>query len=155
MKNKKIDHIDQDFMELSIMFYEDEKDPTFGKEYLNLQMLDYSIGSLDQINVYLSSIMKDPKLEESWNKVVLRCGAYVGEVIRRNYNVHKFHWYEYDNAKKIGNKHFNQLKYAIGTAAVLYREDDFFCFPLAKVEKFLDHGPEHNIKTFVQEILKQ
>lgn len=150
---KEIGYSDQEFIEISIMFYSDNEDPTFGIEHLKPELLDYSIDSLEHINDYLLTIKGMPGITKTWNKVILRCGAYIGEVIRRNSKKNTYNWYDYENAKKIGNEKFNQLGFQIGTSAVLYRWDNFFCFPLAKVEKFLESGLEHNIKTFAKEIL--
>ena len=155
MKDNELNHQDQEFKELSEIFYSDMANPTFGIEVLKPEVLDYSIDSLDHINEYLIKIRDKSGINKIWNKVILRCGAYVGEVIRRNSLKSEYHWLDYENARKKENKFFNQLDYSIGTAAVLYAESGMFCFPLGKVEKFLEQGPEHNIKIFVQAMIDQ
>jgi hypothetical protein len=152
---KRPEYSDQALNELSATFFTDSQDPTFGLEHLKAERLDYSIESLAEINSYLEVIRSDPNVKEVWNKVVLRCGAYVGEVIRRNSNHREYHWIDYKNALKVDEATFEKFGYVIGTAAVLYSEGPSFCFPLAKVEKYLLNGPEDDVQFFAESILAQ
>src|SRR6185369_5000559 len=108
-----------------------------------------------EINKYLDIIRIDPDIYETWNRTVLRCGAYVGEVIRANRKISKFHWIDYKNALKVNPKSFETYGQVIATAMVLYSEEPFFCFPLGKVEKYLLNGPEDNVQLFAKVIISQ
>ena len=153
--DQNIEYKDREYNELSIMFYADREDPTFGVEHLDPELLDYTLDSLDHINEYLSKVREKADIVKDWNKVVLRCGAYVGEVIRHCSTEHTFHWLDYNDALILGKDLLDRYNYSIAPAAVLYRETRWFCFPLAKVEKYLEHGAEHNVKSFAKVILRQ
>jgi len=150
-----VEYSDEALLEVSEMFFQDEQESTFGIGQLNVDQLNYSIESLAEINRYLDIVRADPKVESAWNQVVLRCGAYVGEVIRRNSAKREYHWLDYQNAKKVDRKTFEDFGYIISTAAVLYSAPSSFCFPLAKVEKYLTNGPEDDVQFFAQAVLAQ
>ena len=93
-------------------------------------------------------------VEKQRNRIVLRCGAYVGEVMKRNSGTREFHWLDYDAAKTIGNNSLNSLPKVIGTDYVLYEiNTGLICFPLAKVEKYLENGRQEDVKYFVIALL--
>ena len=150
-----IEYSDQALRELSQMFFQDSEEPTFGVEQLSADGLSYSIDSLAEINKYLDRVRVDPRIQSVWNQVVLRCGAYVGEVIRQNSATQEYHWLDFKNATKIDQQTFEALGYTIGTAAVLYKAPSSFCFPLAKVEKYLLNGSEDDVQFFAQVVLAQ
>ena len=88
---------DQALSELGQMFASPElvaDDPTPGSELLDTARLDFSIESLGFVDDYLEQ-MRSRQLEEGgedYCKLVLRCGAYVGEVILRNASGKTYHW---------------------------------------------------------------
>lgn len=145
-----IEYSDQALHEVSEMFSQNEQQPTFGIEHLNVVRLDYSIDSLAEVNRYLDLVRLDQNIESVWNQVVLRCGAYVGEVIRKNSTNREWHWLDYQNALKADRKSLEDFGYSIATAAVLYIAPASFCFPLAKVEKYLMNGPEDDVRFFAE-----
>ena len=86
-------------------------------------------------------------------RFVLRAGAYVGEVIRRHTPPpRQWHWLDYDGAVAL-DRRLKSLGNAIGTAAVLWDGQDGFTFPLAKVGKYLENGPEDSVRFFAQVII--
>jgi hypothetical protein len=139
--------------DLSRMFYEDRTSPTFGHQLLDARKLDYSVDSLKHVDEYLEKIRKDKEVEKTWNRVVLRAGAYVGEVIRRNDKKTKWQWIDFDAAKSINPKFFSQVGKSIAVAMVLHDGKDGFTFPLAKVEKYLENGSEDSVYSFARVIL--
>src|SRR3979411_2965554 len=92
---------DQALSELAQMFNSPDlisDDPTPGIEFLDTSRLDFTVESLGVVDDYLDG-MRDEKLEEeAYGKLVLRCGAYVGEVILRNAKGKIYHWLDYDGA---------------------------------------------------------
>ena len=60
--------------------------PTPFKEFLNPTKLDYSLESLKHVDSYLDQVRKKKRKlnDDQVTKVILRCGAYCGEVIRKN-----------------------------------------------------------------------
>src|SRR5262245_9239111 len=97
---------DQALSELGQMFASPESvadDPTPGSELLDASRLDFSLKSLAFVDDYLDK-MRKRKLDEDGDdylRLVLRSGAYVGEVIRRNAKGTTFHWLDYKGALKI------------------------------------------------------
>ncbi|MFA6552537.1 MAG: hypothetical protein WCT19_03505 [Candidatus Paceibacterota bacterium] len=60
--------------------------PTPLKEFLDAKKLDFSIESLKNVDLYLDQVRKNREslTEDQLVKIVARCGAYCGEVIRKN-----------------------------------------------------------------------
>jgi len=86
------------------------------------------------VNDYLDAIRKDKDVETqgvSRARVVLRAGAYVGEVIRKNDNKVQWRWIDHKGARQVNPKLFESLGKTTATAAVLYDGNKGFVFPLA------------------------
>jgi hypothetical protein len=137
--------------DLSHLFFEDGE--TFGREHLDRRRLDFSVESLRHVNEYLEGIRKEQAVERQWAVVVLRAGAYVGEVIRRNDQKVRWRWIDYEGAKQVEPKLFESFGRRIATAAVLYDGNKGFVFPLAKVEKYLNNGAEDDVYLFAKVIM--
>lgn len=125
------------------------------KEYLKSEMFDFSLESLKYIDEYLNKLRKKVKLltDEQFTKVILRCGAYCGEVIRLNSKI-KFEWMTFDEAMNI----FEQLS-QFGKSTLTYyvltsNEGNSVTFPMAKVEKYLNYGMQESLYTYAQVIGK-
>ena len=125
------------------------------KEYLDTSKLDYSLDSLKLVDQYLDKVRENIKsfTSDQHIKVIARCGAYCGEVIRKN-TKKKFEWIEYDTAisldpriKSIGEK-------SIATLYILHGEGKDFSFPFSKVGKYIQNGPEDSLWGFASMILK-
>jgi hypothetical protein len=90
---------------------------------------------------------------EAMMKFVLRCGAYVGEVIRRHSPTGTtWHWVTYADAVRLDAR-LGSTGQSLGTAAVLWDGREGFCFPLAKVGKYLENGAEDSVWVFAQAII--
>ena len=148
------DNQNQEMSELAIMFFDSPEDETFGSQYLDKEKLDFSIGSLLHVNKYLERIRNDERVEIEWNKVFLRCGAYVGEVLRFH-SKRILEWINYQTAVNVGNEEIKALPEVIGTAMVLWDKKKFYIFPIAKVEKYLKHGSEDNLHLFAKVLIEQ
>jgi hypothetical protein len=88
------------------------------------------LDSLKQVDGYLLQIRKDPKVKEDWNRTVMRCGAYVGEVVRRAAPDGCFRWVNFESAVSI-NSQVKGYGYVVGTSAVLTGSQlaSFFLLP--------------------------
>jgi hypothetical protein len=140
--------------DLAQIFFEDQA--TFGREHLDRRRLDFSVDSLKHVNDYLDAIRKDKDVETQGvtrARVVLRAGAYVGEVIRKNDNKVQWRWIEHEGARQVNPKLFESLGKTTATAAVLYDGNKGFVFPLAKVEKYLNNGAEDDVYFFAKVIM--
>jgi hypothetical protein len=135
------------------MFLSDPEDPTPGSESLDAQRFDFTVASLAAMDEHLE-VMRHRELEgQALVKFVLRAGAYVGEVIRRQSPAAKpWHWMEYDEALRL-EPNLSSFGKALGTVAVLWDGKEGFCFPLAKVGKYLENGAEDSVKFFAQVVL--
>ena len=129
------------------LFLHDALEPTFGKEYLKLESLDFSVASLRLIDEYLDVVPKLKGFDRNQLQVILRTGAYVGEVIRRNSKTAQWRWLNYETAKTISPTAFDRFGKIPATAAVLYNGKTF-AFPLAKVQKRLTNGPEDSLQFY-------
>lgn len=129
-------------------------DPTPGTELLDPSRLDFTIESLGFVDDYLEQ-MRKRNLEEGsdeYYKLVLRCGAYVGEVIRRNSTRTTYHWLDFKGGLQI-SKLIADFGESLGGAAMLWDSATGLTFPLAKVQKFLDNGREDSVQFFAKAIL--
>jgi hypothetical protein len=155
--HRKIKLQDKALSELAQMFASRElvaDDPTPGTELLDSSRLDFTVKSLRFVDDYLAR-MRKRKLDgegDDYYKLVLRCGAYVGEVILRSAKGTAFHWLDYNGALKI-NKIIADFGECLGSAAALWDSDTGLWFPLSKVQKFLDNGREDSVQFFAEVVI--
>jgi len=142
------------FQDLAQMLHLQEEGPTYKRGLLDSEKLDYSVESLGHIDKYLTVVHADQVADQDeLMRVVLRVGAYVGEVIRRNAQT-EYHWLDYEVASKQCQV-VKEMGMSIGTAAVLWGSADRTCFPLAKVCKFLDNGEQDSVRFLAQVVIAQ
>jgi hypothetical protein len=141
---------DQALLELAEIFRSDETDPTPGSELLEPSQLDFTVASLGVVDDHLDA-MRNRQLKGKTRIVfVLRCGAYVGEVIRRHApGAKEWHWLDYDTAAKM-DRRVAALGKTLETYAVLWDGAGTFYFPLGKVVKYLQNGREDSVKFFAE-----
>jgi hypothetical protein len=150
---------DEALSELGQMFASPEvvaDDPTPGTELLDPARLNFTVESLGFVDDYLEQ-MRARKLEEGGDdycKLVLRCGAYIGEVIRRNAKNKTYHWLDYKGGLLI-NKSIADFGESLGSAAMLWDSASGLTFPLGKVQKFLDNGREDSVQFFAKVMLEK
>jgi hypothetical protein len=146
-------YIDHEFSDLSIMLCQDSESPTYRRQLLDPSRLDFSIGSLQHIDPYLDALHAEPpQHEDDLMRVVLRCGAYVGEVIRRN-SPNEMHWVAFKEAAK-HSAFAKGLGHSPATTGILWRDPENMCFPLAKICKFIENGREDSVYSFARVILE-
>lgn len=148
----------QDFAlgELALMFTSPElvaHNPTPGIELLDTTRLDFSVESLGLVDDYLEKMRAQTLDEEEVFKLVLRCGAYVGEVILRN-SSKAYHWLEYNEALKVC-KAIGDFGESTATIVVLWDSNGGLTFPLGKVLKFLENGREDSLQFFAKAIVEE
>lgn len=149
---------DQALSELAQMFASPElisDDPTPGIDLLDTSRLDFTVESLSLVDDYLDQMRQQQEMEsDAYCKLVLRCGAYVGEVILRNSKGKTYHWLDYKGALKI-SKTVVDFGENLGTAAVLWDSATGLTFPLGKVMKFLDNGREDSVQFFAKVMIEK
>jgi hypothetical protein len=126
----------------------------FKKEIVDRRRFDFSVDSLLLLNFYLGSIKSQIKDVKTTDLLILRAGAYLGEVIRCNDRNVEWVWLNYDDAKFITPDFFDNLEHTVGTSAVLFdvSTHDVY-FPIEKVKKFYFFGSEHDLHFFAKVVL--
>ena len=145
-------YVDREFSDLSVMLCNDLENPTYKHELLNEERLDFSVESLKHIDAYLDVLHGDPPQEEDAIRVVLRCGAYVGEVIRKH-SPDEMHGVAFREAERY-SAFAKGLGHSAATAGILWRDPENMCFPLGKVCKFLENGSEDSVYSFARVIVE-
>src|SRR5262245_45631633 len=121
---------DQALLELSQLFLHDDVDPTPGSDLLDLSRFDYSIESLAAMDEHLERMRPRELSGDGWTSLILRAGAYVGEVIRRHtVPPRRWNWLAYEQAAALFPTVASE-RMSIGTAAVLWDRGDAVTFPL-------------------------
>ena len=133
-------------LDLAIMLFNYPEDPVINSEFFTSIDMDFSLDSLKYIDEFLEGLRNNLPEDEVLMKLTLRCGSYIGEVIRRE-AMEKYNWLEYKEAIKI-NDSIEAWGVNLGTSFVLWSSPDRFIFPLAKVLKKLGNGNEDGIHFF-------
>lgn len=149
--------VDDAFAGLSLMLTGDAENKTHRWELLPPEALDYSLESLKHIDAYLGALHRTPPPASEFLQVVLRSGAYLGEVIRRQ-RPGVFHWILYEEAAR-HSQLLRDTPESIATAGILWKDPESMAFPLGKVCKCLENGAEDSVYTFgyvfVKEVLER
>jgi hypothetical protein len=119
-------------------------------EALKRSSLDYSLNSLLAVDQYLLHLHKNAqRIEaEAYNNTIIRAGAYVGEVIRRNANA-RWHWIDYNDYMPQHPELQSLLpERNICTCAFLANKEGAMRMPLNKIARFIDEGPENSVHYF-------
>lgn len=153
--NSELDDLNSEMMGLAEMFFDNPDSPTYHVELLEKSKLDYSLKSLDHLIDFLDTVHATIHSipEKKMNPLILRGGAYLGEVIRRNAKSKEFNWLTFERAIKT-NPQIESMGESISTVAILYNfKNHFFFFPLGKVLKYIHLGSSEDIKGFVENTL--
>lgn len=144
---KNMDDFFQQYAEGFIGNMDGEGDIAYRNE-LNKQALDYSLNSLNEVNRYLQFLhhKKFNDANPEYQYVVVWCGAYIGEVIRKN-AARRFHWVLYEDYMKNKDPNMRTLiPYTLGTHAFLVTaEGSYTTMPINKVARYLEEGEENNV----------
>jgi len=104
--------------------------------FLKCDKLNFSVESLNYVDDYLDMVRKNKKKlnNDQLMKVIIRCGTYLGEVIRKA-NPKKFKWVTYEQAYKISKKEGKEFLDYLGrdlTTSFIIYDSKNLTFPLAK-----------------------
>ncbi|MDO6432666.1 hypothetical protein Q4E93_18820 [Flavitalea sp. BT771] len=118
------------------------------REKIDTAILNYSLESLHEVDRYLKFLYEHP-IETScieYQNVVVWCGAYIGEVIRKNAAI-VYHWVHYEEYMKgQGAKLKNMIPYTLTTHALLVADDSsYVTMPMNKVARWLEEGEANNV----------
>lgn len=128
--------------------------PIPGQASLANLPLDYSVQSLVLVDNFLDQFRYqiDALDDASFAQTVLRCGAYAGEVIRRNSTRTTYHWIDQEGAAMI-DREFASWEPEISLMAVLWDGGTSLVFPVAKVCKRIANSPEDSIHFFARAVI--
>ena len=143
--------VDREFEDLSLMLTRDEDNPTPRRSLLDPAKLDFSLESLRHLDSYLEAMHRDPPTGNDFLRVVLRSGAYVGEVMRRS-SPGTYHWVSQREAAKY-SKLAAGLEQSVAAAGILWKNSESMAFPLGKVCKFIENGDEDSVYFFAKVLL--
>ena len=150
MKRDKIKDKNKEVFSISLLLADDANNVL--TKYLDKDKLDFTIGSLKVVDNYLDKVRKERKNlnEKDIQKIILRCGTYLGEVIRKS-RPKQFVWLSYNSALEFPSFKKFGFEKDITTYYVLFnKESKGFWFPLAKPYKFLENGRADNLWSFAK-----
>ncbi|MEX6701612.1 hypothetical protein ABS315_18595 [Peribacillus frigoritolerans] len=151
--------IKNDLKGIAKLMYQDVSVDTWDQENLTKRNLDFTIESIRYIDAYtkrLSTTQMGRKLlKNHFDNFVVRIGAYIGEVIKRNIN-QDYKWYEYDSVYNFSSA-LDEVNRGIKTETVLYsKKRDRVIMPLTVVAQHLEGNPAHtDFLEYVEETIKQ
>ncbi|MBA0051322.1 hypothetical protein E0L36_10600 [Streptomyces sp. AJS327] len=122
-------------------------------ERLDRDRLDYSVASLKLVDAYLTHLHRRypewPGAE--WTRTVLRTGAYVGEVIRRN-APRAYDWVEFAEYVEAHPRSVRVLgeDAELAVCALLATADGRVTLPLNRVLAFLGNGAEASVQRYAE-----
>lgn len=151
--SKKPKFVDREYADLSLMLTQENQNITYRRDALDPAQLDFSLDSLHHIDAYLEQLMAAPPDGHDFLRVVLRTGAYVGEVMKKQ-RPGKYHWIAYDEAAKHSD-FVRGLEHSIASAAMLWYDNGSVSFPLGKVCKYLENGSEDSVYFFAKVLLER
>ena len=120
-------------------------------ERLRRAALDYSLDSLHVVDEYLDSLHENREVipDEEWRVTVLRAGAYVGEVLRRETGG-RWGWIDYNDYMPDHPELAAIIRdRTAATCAFLTHPQKGVRLPLNKIARYIEEGPENNTHYFV------
>ena len=131
----------------------DKGPAVFGALYLDRKKLDYGCDSLRHVDAFLAQIRRSHGMEEAWSDIVIRVGAYVGEVIRRNSIHHAWYWIDLESARTLDPSACEALGGHIGSAAILFSGSREFALPLLQVDRRLRRTCDTDLFSFAESMM--
>ncbi|WP_066303903.1 hypothetical protein [Bacillus sp. FJAT-29814] len=147
-----------DLKGIAKLMYQDVSDDSWDQENTK-RNLDFTIESVRYIDMYTKRLMNTEfgteLLSKHFDNLVVRIGAYVGEVIKNNVN-QDFYWYESDSVQNF-SPNLNELHSVTKKQSVLYsKKKDKVILPLSVVSQLLKGNcPYSNLLIYVEETIKQ
>jgi hypothetical protein len=142
---------------------------------LSRAKLDYSVGSLIAIDAYLLKVHRCYKkwqasgkmnpsefeertevaAKEALKSTVIRCGAYTGEVLRKNGRP-DLQWISFADWAALYPDHLDGIGHevSLGTAFILNTDAGETWFPLEKILKYLEAGHADSVFAFAKVVMQ-
>ena len=103
-KKPLVERHDVALADLARMFVRNPDDPTPGHELLDASKFDFTLESLGAADQHIEFMRNRSLQGEELTTFVLRCGAYVGEVLRQHATKKEWHWVAYEQAARLDSK---------------------------------------------------
>lgn len=156
---RKTKLVKDDLKGIAKLMYEDVSEDNWDKENLTKRNLDFTIESIRYIDLYVKRLMNTEMgtvlLNKHFDDFVVRIGAYIGEVIKRNIK-QDFCWYEFDSVYNYSSK-LDGVDRSIKPHSLIYsKKRDKVILPLFVVSRFLERKSTYpNFQIYVEEMIKE
>jgi hypothetical protein len=145
--------IDVAIGQLAQMLFDVPDDPTPGQDLLDEVRMDFSVESLQELDDYLERVRRRFLSQpEKW-VVIMRAGAYLGEVIRQQSGTKHYHWYDDQSAGRLDRRLRSRSTKDVGLVAILWDGAGTVVLPLRRVERFLQHGRAFETRSFASSLI--
>ena len=136
---------------IGILLKQNREGNILGK-FIDSKNLDFSIESLKLVDKYLEKIRKKSLSENDVKKIILRCGTYLGEVIRKR-TPKIISWITFEKANE-KNDLVHKLGKDLTTHILLInKNNNSLWFQLSKIYKFIEYGKQDNLTSFAKVML--
>ncbi|OKL37436.1 hypothetical protein [Domibacillus mangrovi] len=156
---KRTKLIKDDLKGMATLMYRDVSEDAWDKENLTKRNLDFTIESTRFIDMYVKRLMNTEKgielLNKHFDNFVVRIGAYIGEVIKKNIN-QDFIWYEFDSVYAYSSA-LDEFHRSEKTYSLLYsKKRDIVILPLLETTHFLEGASTYpNFLAYVEDMIKK
>ena len=140
--------IDDDAVQFASEFVVCPAAPTFGAELLDPSLLDFSLDSLTILDRHVEALRdRDPEAEgQNVGNFFMRCGCYLGEVIRRH-SAKEYHWYDASVAAQFES---TLSRDSYGTSGVLWAAPTVYCYPIQAVMDQFTASQAEGLRVFAE-----
>ncbi|MGE7760312.1 hypothetical protein [Peribacillus sp. NPDC097895] len=151
--------ITNDLKGMAKLMYLDVSKDTWDQENLTKRNLDFTIESIRYIDVYTKRLMTTEMgkslLDAHFDTFVIRTGAYIGEVIKREIKK-DYKWYEFDSVFQYSSI-LDGVPRAIKEESVLYsKKNDIAILSLTEAAQCLTAKSSYpDLLSYVEEMIKQ
>ncbi|WP_033541235.1 hypothetical protein [Planococcus sp. CAU13] len=149
--------IKDDLKNIAKFMYLDVSEDSWDQENLTKKNLDFTIESVRYIDEYIYRLLNTEHgtelLDKHFENIMVRIGAYIGEVIRTNIK-QDFQWYESRSVRNYSSN-FGGIDNTSGT--LLYsKKRDKVILPLDVVVQFLKgNSPYTSLLSYVEKTIKE
>ncbi|CAH0157662.1 hypothetical protein SRABI96_00875 [Peribacillus sp. Bi96] len=151
--------ITNDLKGMAKLMYLDVSKDTWDQENLSKRNLDFTIESIRYMDVYTKRLLTTETgkslLLAHFDTLVIRTGAYIGEVIKSEIKK-DYKWYEFDSVFHYSSI-LDGIPRAIKEETVLYsKKEDIAILPLTEVAQYMTAKSTYpDLLSYVEEMIKQ
>ncbi|WP_025025774.1 hypothetical protein [Caldalkalibacillus mannanilyticus] len=141
------------------LMYDDVSDDAWDQENLTKRNLDFTIESIRYIDLYVNRLLTTEQgqalLNEHFDHLVSRIGAYIGEVIKSKIQ-EDFCWYEFHSVYQHSSNLAEEYRHTSPYTLLYSKKRDVVLSPLSEVAQFLQGKSDYpDFLAFVEHMVKQ